>query len=184
MPDPVSVEIGAEGATVEVDYALGSEARLWDEFDPAVYVLDTELAVSARQRAFTDHHTTPFGLREVGVDGTQLTINGRKLFLRGTLECCVFPLTGYPPTEVEPWKRIIRICQAHWLNHLRFHSWCPPTAAFVAADALGFYYQLEGPAWANQGASLGEGEPLDEWLYVEGRRITREYGNHPARPSC
>ena len=26
-------------------------------------------------------------------------INGRPIFLRGTLECCIFPLTGYPPTD-------------------------------------------------------------------------------------
>jgi hypothetical protein len=180
VPEPVDVEFGAEGTTVEVYYRLGSKARLWDEFDPAIYVLETELVVTASARAYADHHMTQFGLREVGVDGTQLTINGRKIFLRGTLECCVFPLTGYPPTAVEPWKRIIRICQAHGLNHIRFHSWCPPRAAFVAADELGFYYQVECPAWANQGASLGQGDPLDEWLYEEGRRITQEYGNHPS----
>jgi hypothetical protein len=178
--EPVDVEIGAEGAAIEVDYWLGSEARLWDEFDPAVYELETELTATVGSRTYADHHTTQFGVREVGVDGTQLSINGRKIFLRGTLECCVFPLTGYPPTEVEPWKRIIRICQAHGLNHIRFHSWCPPKAAFVAADELGFYYQVECSAWANQGASLGEGDSLDEWLYAEGRRLTREYGNHPS----
>ncbi len=180
MPQPVDVAIVAEGASVEVYYRLGPESRLWDEFDPAVYVLEAELTATAGPRVYAHHHTTQFGLRDVGVDGTQLTINGGKIFLRGTLECCVFPLTGYPPTEVEPWKRIIRVCQAHGLNHIRFHSWCPPKGAFVAADELGFYYQVECPAWANQGASLGEGDPLDDWLYGEGRRITREYGNHPS----
>ena len=35
------------------------------------------------------------------------------------------------------------MCQAHGLNHMRFHSHCPPEAAFVAADQLGFYFQVE-----------------------------------------
>src|SRR5205823_6343129 len=121
-----------------------------------------------------------FGLREVGVTGTQLAINGRPIFIRGTLECCAYPLTGYPPTDIESWNRVIRVCQAHGLNQLRFHSWCPPEAAFVVADELGFYYQIECAAWANQGSTIGEGRPLDQWLYNEGDRITTVYGNHPS----
>ena len=81
---------------------------------------------------------------------------------------------------MDAWKRIVGICQAHGLNHIRFHSWCPPEAAFVAADEMGFYYQVECPAWANQGAALGEGRPLDEWLYREAGRLLAAYGNHPS----
>jgi hypothetical protein len=154
--------------------------QLWDEFHPALYNLAADLDASVDGVSYTDRRTTTFGLREVSVDGTQLAINGRKLFIRGTLECCIFPLTGYPPTDVDAWKRIIQICRAHGLNQLRFHSWCPPEAAFRAADELGFYYQVECAAWANQGASIGEGGPLDDWLYDEGRRINAAYGNHPS----
>ena len=112
--------------------------------------------------------------------GHTVLLNGRPLFLRGTLECCIFPLTGYPPTDVESWKRIIRVCKSHGLNHIRFHSWCPPEAAFVAADELGFYYQVECSTWPNASTSLGNGLPIDEWLYREGERVLEEYGNHPS----
>ena len=44
-------------------------------------------------------------------------------------------------------------------------------AAFVAADELGFYYQVECASWANGGASVGNGKPLDQWLYDEADRI-------------
>ena len=101
-------------------------------------------------------------------------------FLRGTLECCIFPLTGYPPTDVDSWKRIIRVCKSHGLNHIRFHSWCPPEAAFVAADELGFYYQVECSAWPNASTNLGNGLPIDEWLYREGERVLDSYSNHPS----
>ncbi len=173
-PAPVAVQIDLDvvGSLVEIDYPLGDEARLWDEFDPALYALSVDIDATVDGDHFTDRYATTFGLREVHVDGTQLAINGRKIFLRGTLECCIFPLTGYPPTDEAAWQWIIRICQAHGLNHLRFHSWCPPEAAFRAADELGMYYQIECAAWANQGASIGEGGPLDAWLYEEGQRIT------------
>ena len=67
--------------------------------------------------------------------GTQFTLNDRPVFLRGTLECSVWPLTGYPPTDVPAWQRIYRIMKAHGLNHIRFHSWCPPEAALEAISA-------------------------------------------------
>ena len=103
------------------------------------------------------------------------------IFLRGTLECCIFPLTGYPPTDVDSWRRIVKICKAHGLNHIRFHSWCPPKAAFIAADEAGFYYQIEASAWAsNGGATIGNGKPLDAWIDEETTRMIREFGNHPS----
>jgi hypothetical protein len=86
----------------------------------------------------------------------------------------------HPPTGVESWRRIIRICKAHGLNHIRFHSWCPPEAAFLAADELGFYFQVEASSWANRGTRIGSGDPLDAWLEAESRRMLVAYGNHPS----
>lgn len=181
-PAPLALDLAlpAEGATLEVSYPLGEAAHLWDEFSPALYALELELEATVGGRQCHESRTVTFGLREISVSGTQLAINGRPIFLRGTLECCIFPRTGYPPTDVDSWKRIIQICRAHGLNHLRFHSWCPPEAAFVAADELGFYYQVECSAWVNQGVTLGDGRPIDEWLYQEGERISSAYGNHPS----
>ena len=171
-----TVTIPREGTMVHLNYVLGDEAQLWDEFSPALYQLCCQLEVGERREQVYES----FGLREVGVEEKQLVINSRRLFLRGTLECSIFPLTGHPPTEVEEWKRVIQVCQSYGLNHIRFHSYCPPEAAFVAADELGFYYQVECSAWANQGATIGEGKPLDSWLYAEGKRIVAAYGNHPS----
>jgi hypothetical protein len=164
----------ADGGSFECDYPLGQGARTWDEFDPALYRLTAVLDGGPESAAVT------FGLREVGTQGTQFVLNGRKLFLRGTVECCVFPRTGYPPTDVGSWKRIIGVAKAHGLNHFRFHSWCPPEAAFIAADELGFYFHVECASWANTSTALGEGRPIDRWLYEEADRILRCYGNHPS----
>jgi hypothetical protein len=59
---------------------------------------------------------------------------------------------------------------------MRFHSWCPPEAAFAAADEAGFYLQVEVCMWTR----VGDGKPLDRWLYDESERIIRAYGNHPS----
>lgn len=170
----------SSGAHVDVELPLGDDALTWDEFQPALYELTVELVTHLHGQEHHDVARTVFGLREVGVEDTQLTINGRRTFVRGTLESCVFPLTGYPPTDVDAWRHVIAVCRAHGLNLLRFHSWCPPEAAFVAADEAGFYIQAEGPVWANQGAALGESRPVDAYLYEETRKILDAYGNHPS----
>ncbi len=162
----------AGGGAVEVVVPLGADAPAWDEFTPALQRLTVALATGD----FADERTVTFGVREIATRGTHLVLNGRNVFLRGTLECCIFPLTGYPPTDVDAWKRIIRICKEHGLNHIRFHSWCPPEAAFAAADELGFYYQVEIAAWT----TVGDGAPVDAWLYAEAERVLRAYGNHPS----
>jgi hypothetical protein len=162
---------------ISLEYPMGSNPLLWDEFHPNIY----KLAVSVKaDNLDADFKETTFGMREFKVKGTQFSINGRPTFLRGTLECAIFPKTGYPPTDTAAWGRIFRIARAHGLNHFRFHSWCPPAAAFEAADKAGFYLQVEGPSWANQGASIGNGAPIDKFLYDESERIVAEYGNHPS----
>jgi beta-galactosidase len=172
-PPPMTKEIswGPDGQAFEFEFPGDGSLQLWDEFDPTLYQLAASLDDGV------DERVTTFGVREIMTTPDKLfAINGRKTFLRGTLECCIFPLTGYPPTDVKSWKRIIRICKAHGLNHIRFHSWCPPEAAFVAADELGFYYQVECGVWANP----GNGTPIDQWLWNESERVVRAYGNHPS----
>jgi hypothetical protein len=170
---PLSVRVSwtAEGGQAEFTYDMG-DCQLWDEFRPNLYTLIVELKGPNCQ----DQAGVQFGMREVGKQGTRIALNGRPIFLRGTLECCIFPLTGHPPTDVESWRRIIQICKAHGLNHIRFHSWCPPEAAFVAADELGFYYHVECSAWA----TVGNGGPFDKWLYQESEAMIKAYGNHPS----
>ncbi|MEJ5352525.1 MAG: sugar-binding domain-containing protein [Melioribacteraceae bacterium] len=164
-------------SNIEINYPMGSNVLLWDEYNPVLYKLT---AVLSDESENLDSQEIQFGMRSFTISGTRFKINGRPIFLRGTVENCVFPLTGYPPTEVEPWERIFAICKNYGLNHMRFHSWCPPEAAFIAADKLGFYLQVEGPSWANHGVTLGDSLPIDKYLYEETERIINAYGNHPS----
>ena len=157
---------------------LGADVKLWNEFHPNVYSLEASLKDQTSGQ--TDVSETTFGMREFKAVGNQLIINGQPTFLRGTLECAIFPKTGYPATDVAEWLRIFDVCRAHGLNHMRFHSWCPPKAAFDAADQTGFYLQVECSSWANQSTTIGDGKPFDKYLYEESQRMVDEYGNHPS----
>ncbi|MHC4912975.1 MAG: sugar-binding domain-containing protein, partial [Planctomycetota bacterium] len=162
--------------TIEAQYDMGNDVLLWDEFAPNVY----QMTASIEAGEYADSKSIDFGMREFAASGTQFTINGQKRFLRGTLECSIFPLTGYPHMDVEGWLWMISRAKAHGLNHFRFHSWCPPEAAFTAADQLGFMFQVECGSWANQGSTLGDGRSIDGFLYTESERILKAYGNHPS----
>lgn len=171
-------ELAAGLNILRMHYPMGNDVKYWDEFHPEMYSLTAILNDLDSQTA--DTWQTTFGMREITVSGKQILVNGRPVFLRGTLECAIFPKTGYPPTEVADWLRIFQICRAHGLNHMRFHSWCPPRAAFEAADQTGFYLQVECSSWANQSTTLGDGKPFDQYLYEESERMVEAYGNHPS----
>jgi len=159
-------------------YPIGKDALLWDEFSPALYRLEIDLY--GEDGKLLDAQSKVFGMREFTARGTRFEVNAHPIFLRGTLECCIFPLTGYPPTDEASWEHLMKRCEEHGLNHLRFHSWCPPEAAFNVADKLGIYLQVECGSWANQGSTIGDGRPLDQYIIDEADRIVEAYGNHPS----
>lgn len=171
------VTLDKEEKQVELIYPMGTEVQLWDEFNPALYLLKTEYKTKG---GFSAIRYVQFGVREFKTEGIRFRINGRNTFLRGTVECAAFPQTGFPPTEVVSWERIFRICRDFGLNHMRFHSWCPPEAAFIAADKAGIYLQVEGPCWTNHGTSVGDGKPVDQYILDEAEKIVKYYGNHPS----
>ena len=162
---------GADG-TVKVTLPMGDDVKLWDEFEPNLYTLTTVLG--------EDTVKTDFGMRKIEARGRQFYLNDRPVWMRGTVENCCFPLTGYPPTDEESWLRVFRKCKEYGLNMMRFHSYCPPEAAFKAADKVGFYLQPEGPSWPNHGVRLNRGMNIDHYLLQETERMVECYGNHPS----
>ena len=157
---------------IEYDFNFVDSVYLWDEFHPAVYRIGISLG--------DDYYETTFGMRHVSVSDRQIQLNGHPIWLRGTVENCCFPETGYPPTDEESWTKIFQKCKSYGLNHMRFHSYCPPEAAFAAADRVGFYLQPEGPSWPNHGVKLRRGQKIDEYLLAESKRIIDAYGHHPS----
>lgn len=158
---------------VNLTCPMGDTIEMWNEFNPVLYKMDLEVDAETLKTT----RSTTFGMRQFSHNQSDLLLNGNKVFLRGTLECCIFPLTGRPPMESEGWKKVFLTAREWGLNHLRFHSWCPPKAAFQVADSLGFYLQVELPLWS---LKVGQDEQTNDYLYAEADRILTEYGNHPS----
>ena len=148
----------------------GNEA-FWDEAHPEIHTISIDLD--------GDVYETTFGLRDVRTLGRRLLINGRETFLRGKVDNLLYPKTGYTPTDVASWMTILGIAKEYGINHYRYHTACPPDAAFTAADLLGVYMAPELPFWGTV-AEEGYDERERDFLFQEGFRILREYGHHPS----
>ena len=151
----------------------GNEA-FWDEAHPEIHTISIDLD--------GDVYETTFGLRDVRTVGRRLHINGRETFLRGKVDNLLYPKTGYTPTDVASWMTILGIAKEYGINHYRYHTACPPDAAFTAADLLGVYMAPELPFWGTVAEEGEEGydERERDFLFQEGFRILREYGHHPS----
>ncbi len=158
-------------ANESVNVELSGDFTPWDEHHPIIYtaqVKDAKGEIIAQ---------ADFGLRKIESVENNMLLNGKRLFLRGTLECCIFPLTGHPPLNKEGWLKVFESAKSYGLNHIRFHSWCPPEDAFQVADSLGFYLQVEMPNWS---LKYGQEPEMVKWMESEGERMIRNYGNHPS----
>lgn len=156
-----SQELIATDDTTFVTMALNKPVLLWNEFQPHLYKVKCQLF---QNDELIDEQVVTFGMRSMAAEDGYITINGKRTILRGTLECGSFPLTGYPAMSEDEWKKIFATIKAFGLNHVRFHTWCPPEAAFLAADQVGLYLQPE----------------LCGRPYAELERVLITYGNHPS----
>ena len=180
---------------------IPDSVNCWDEFDPTLLRITLQVKAMPVATALYDEKSLVCGLRDFSADRGQFVINGRPTYLRGRADSAIFPLTGYAPMEKQEWLRLLSTAKAHGLNHYRFHSWCPPEAAFAAADELGMYLLVELPnkrgitapdnkdyrppaeAYETLAELEGDGGPpaiRTAYLLREGERILKDYGNHPS----
>lgn len=171
---PKPVEAVFSGGELLVTLPLGADARTWDEYSPELYKISVRIA--------DDVTETTAGLREFKTVGDKFCINGRVTFLRGKHDGMIFPKTGFAPTDVDEWLRVFRISKSYGMNHYRFHTCCPPEAAFEAADLAGVYLEPQLPFWGTIHARNEEGfdEIEQSYLISEGFRMLNEFGNHPS----
>jgi hypothetical protein len=164
---------GSNSESFDYTVSLKNAPQSWNEFTPSLYTLVTII----RSKNGTDTVKTKFGFRNLKVVNEHLNLNGERMFVRGNLECIIFPKKGYPPMQKSEWLKLFSTAKSYGLNTFRFHSWCPPEAAFEAADEIGFYMQVELPHW---NLKVGKEDSAFNFLQREANSIISHYGNHPS----
>ncbi len=182
---PKKVKAGKHLLEIVVDNSKGVPEQIYASSH--AYTEDTQtnwngiigeirLEVKSEERRVNNSNVLPC-FKDFHIEGAHFYANGHPVFLRGKHDAAVWPLTGHVDMTVDGWMKYLGTCREYGINHVRFHSWCPPEAAFVAADKLGIYLQPELPFW---GSFDGKDEKLMKFLHQEGENILREYGHHPS----
>ena len=156
---------GWERRGARIVVSLAEEPVYWNEFHPALYTV-----LLKAKDGF--EHSIRFGFRSVGTEGRLLTLNGVKIFTRGNVENANFAKDGVPWMEKGEWLRVFKMLKDEdGVNAVRFHTWCPPEAAFQAADELGIILHPEAGIWTDKwmsdGDEVGNGKPVDGFVRRE-----------------
>ena len=173
LADGAEIPVPEKAGTFELKcrVSLRQDVRRWDLEEGNLY----PLTVSADG---LESKTVTFGVRTFAAQDGHFTLNGRRIFLRGETNCAVFPETGYIPTDEKTWTSILEKYRAYGVNIVRFHSHCPPGAAFAAADKLGMLMQPELSHWDPKDA-FASGESRGYYA-AEAMQIVRSLANHPS----
>lgn len=179
-----------------------SDTPLWDEFDqnlqhlivtlsdasdasqgksatitlPTQSPLQLEEVVSQSPKAVLQTEEVTFGFRRAEVKDGHFVINGRNTYLRGTHFGGDYPLSGIPDCDSAYWDKIMNTVKTWGMNFIRCHSYCPPEAAFAAADRAGVYLQIECDMWN----VFAPDAAMNDVLWDETKRILDTFGNHPS----
>ena len=181
---PRNLRAGKHRLTIVVDNGGGVPEQLYGSSH--AYTEDTQtnwngiigkLSLEWNVEHLATRHSQPKTDYTLKIAHRHFYADGHRIFLRGKHDACVWPLTGHTPMDVKSWKDYFFKCTEYGINHVRFHSWCPPEAAFVAADEMGIFLQPELPFWGDFNA---KDSVLMAFLHKEGENILREYGHHPS----
>ena len=174
---PFSAEKNGDTTLSFEDIELKNDLQKWDEYEGNLYRVEARLIDDLGREVHSIE--SKFGVRDFGYDAEgRLTINGRRFFLRGEANCAEFPEEGHWPMDTETWLAIMEKYKAYGINCVRFHSHCPPEAAFEAADRLGIMVQPELSHWNPVDAFLPDHSY--EYYKKELIEIITSCANHPS----
>lgn len=168
-------QVSTSEAVTEVIFenlSLKETVQRWDLEEGNLYSLSVSMDEGEEKKV-------TFGVRDFGDGGMgRLAINGRVIFLRSEANCAEFPETGHPPMTVDAWLEILERYRSYGVNCVRFHSHCPPEAAFSAADRIGMLMQPELSHWNPKDAF--ESEESYQYYKTELVQILKLLANHPS----
>ncbi|WP_342552846.1 sugar-binding domain-containing protein [Paenibacillus sp. FSL R7-0652] len=174
---------GAETGVIIVSYRveLGAERTIiaWNDENPALYRAVVRLKEGEQE---LDRMEQRFGMRSFAARGKQLILNGTPVFLRGYVDCCIFPLTGYPVWDYEHYVKQFRTAKSYGFNHVRLHGWSPPEPFWEAADEEGMLVQAELPHWSRFFQESHTAAPIEilSYLTQELDRLLEALHRHPS----
>ena len=151
----------------------------WDDRNPYFYHINLSIIQS---KSKIDQQIRTLGIRSIKAEGKQILLNGLPAFLRGYVDCCIFPQTGYPSWNKEDYIKQFKTVKQYGFNHVRLHGWTPPKPFWEAADEEGMLVQTELPHWSAL-YMIREKDPnqdIHDFLTRELYRVVESLNEHPS----
>ncbi|WFA84945.1 glycoside hydrolase family 2 protein [Paenibacillus amylolyticus] len=164
--DISSVGVNESNALIDqwrLELGTGKSVARWSDESPELYKAVIRLHDGERE---LDRLEQSFGVRSFATNGKQLELNGTPVYLRGYVDCCIFPLTGYPVWDKEHYLQQFRIARSYGFNHVRLHGWSAPEPFWDAADEAGMLVQAELPHWSRFFEQSDQSAPAEVLSYL------------------
>ena len=152
------------------------DAQLWTPDMPYLYTARLSLL---QQGKVLDHQETSVGLRTIEIRDTDFYLNGKKIYLNGYGDDCVYPETICPPSDKDYYLKHLRVAKSYGFNYVRHHSHFVTPEYYAACDEVGMLVSPELPIgyprfYARAGAAAQELYKA-EWISA-----IKRYRNHPS----
>lgn len=178
-------ELAAEKTTSLDDALDGDEvvaelpvpgAKLWSPNAPHLY--SARLSLLQRGEVI-DHVETRFGFRTIEIRDAHIYLNGKRIFLSGYGDDCVYPETMAAPSDKRVYLERLTVAKAYGFNHVRHHSHMLPPEYYDACDEVGMLVSAEFPIAYQQFYDRAQG-PAIELYRREWSAAIRRFRNHPS----
>ncbi|NQT51434.1 hypothetical protein HQ576_05255, partial [bacterium] len=169
--------VSTKGGRIELDLPGKTHPNAY--WSPERPTLLTARLSLLRGDEVLDTVTTRFGQRVIEIRGPHLYLNGKRLFLRGYGDDCVFPETVAPPADKAVYLKRFRLAKDYGFNYVRHHSHFMPPEYYEAADEIGMFVSPELPIAYLQYYNRAKGPAL-ELFKTEWAAAIRRFRNHPS----
>ena len=160
------------GVTLDVD-----QPRLWSPDTPELYDLKLWWRLSGEDEWRT--HEDRFGIRKIEARGTELFLNGEKIWLQGIAFHQDYPGMGSAVTHEAQRKDLetIKGLNANFvrLGHYPFHKY-----SLDVCDEIGLLAWSEVPVWQNSPEELANEEMYQQWIKPQIDEMIDQQYNHPS----
>ncbi|MBM4038757.1 MAG: hypothetical protein FJ290_09600 [Planctomycetes bacterium] len=152
-----------------------ADAKLWSPSHPDLYTARLSLV---RGEEVLDSVDARFGLRVIEIKGPHILLNGKRVFLHGYGDDCVYPETMAAPSDKAVYLKRLKLIKSYGFNYVRHHSHFLPPEYYEAADEVGMLISPELPIAYLNYYQRAKGPALD--LYrQEWAAVIRRLRNHP-----
>ncbi|MEK7395452.1 MAG: glycoside hydrolase family 2 TIM barrel-domain containing protein [Candidatus Poribacteria bacterium] len=151
------------------------KANLWSLDSPSLYELKVSWNISGKS---VTHHEK-FGIRRIEVKGTELYLNGKKIWLQGVAIHQDYSGMGSAVTYKAIRSDLERIKKLN-ANFVRLGHYPFDQRYAEVCDEIGLLAWSEIPVWQNSREELANEQMWNEWVKPQLDDMINQYYNHPS----